>query len=111
MSDKKIMNYLEMGENTYEIADKAARERLDKLEENPDLGIGATTEEGGIIFNDEENNKAMAQYSQAIGTKTRAGGKGYKITNVEIISPDSGPVQSAKITVEDTDQNIDSKYT
>lgn len=40
---------------------------------------GKKTEEGGEIFNDYENNKALSSYSHSEGTTSIAGGKGFVI--------------------------------
>lgn len=42
---------------------------------------GFRTVEGGEIFNDYENNKALSQYSTAIGKDNIAGAKAFTITN------------------------------
>lgn len=42
-------------------------------------GVGRTTTDGGEIFNDYENNKALSPYSHSEGTTSTAGGKGFVI--------------------------------
>ncbi len=49
-------------------------------------GVGKSTEQGGEIFNDYENNKALGAYSSASGKNTRAGICGYKILAVDTIN-------------------------
>ena len=44
--------------------------------------VGRTTPEGGEIFNDYENNEALAPYSKADGAGCRAGIHGYKLLAV-----------------------------
>lgn len=42
-------------------------------------GVGQTTSEGGEIFNDYKNNKAIGEFSSTSGTLNIAGGKGFSI--------------------------------
>lgn len=44
---------------------------------------GLKTENGGEIFSDYENNKAYSKNSSAFGTNTIAGGKAFKIVNID----------------------------
>ena len=48
-------------------------------------GVGKETEEGGEIFNDYEDNKAIGDFTSASGNATRAGGRGYHISNLEYL--------------------------
>ena len=52
-----------------------------QIEELP----GATTPEGGEIFNDYENNQALNKHSTAFGSKSIAGGKAFKIITLKIL--------------------------
>lgn len=45
-------------------------------------GVGATTEEGGEIFNDYENNRARTPFSSSKGSNNTSGGKGFKILSM-----------------------------
>lgn len=53
-----------------------------KLQILGSIGAGKTTENGGEIFNDYDNNKALSEYSSASGYKTSAGGKAFTIKEV-----------------------------
>ncbi len=55
--------------------------KADYIRNKPDL-VGVRTEEGGEIFNDYENNKALAPYARADGYNNRAGIYGYKLLAV-----------------------------
>lgn len=46
--------------------------------------VGKKTEQGGEIFNDYENNKAVSEYSTASGHNTVAGLRGF---NIKLLSP------------------------
>ena len=48
-----------------------------------ELLVGEKTPEGGEIFNDYENNKALSGYSTAKGYNTIAGCKGFKILDIQ----------------------------
>jgi len=50
-----------------------------------DVGVGKATEQGGEIFNDYENNKALAENTIAMGTASRAGCYGYHIASTLVI--------------------------
>ena len=47
-----------------------------------DSQVGRKTPEGGEIFNDYENNKALTPFASAFGTKTQAGACGYHFTKL-----------------------------
>ena len=51
-------------------------------------GVGEKTLQDGEIFNDYENNLAIGEHTTAAGTLTRAGGRGYEITNLEYFTQD-----------------------
>ena len=46
-------------------------------------GVGQGTPEGGEIFNDYENNKAIGEGASATGLNTQAGNKAFKILGIE----------------------------
>ena len=51
-------------------------------------GAGQVTENGGVIFNDE-NNKAIAANSMVSGTNTQAGGKAFEIIDIHYQASDN----------------------
>lgn len=63
--------------------------RVDATEDNIEriltegVGVGRKADEGGEIFNDYENNEALAPYAQASGYNTVAGCLGYYIYSVD----------------------------
>lgn len=63
--------------------------RVDAAEDNIEriitegVGVGRKADEGGEIFNDYENNEALAPYAQASGYNTVAGCLGYYIYSVD----------------------------
>lgn len=57
---------------------------------NEERLVGRKTTEGGEIFNDYENNKAISLYSTAKGTNTIAGGKGFKILSIAKVTDTEG---------------------
>ena len=67
--------------------------------------VGKTTDDGGEIFNDRENNKALAPFTKADGTKTRAGINGYKFLKIEAKAEN----KTWDITVRDASLDTDKK--
>lgn len=64
---------------------KAVAEALAQFEPsiNEDQLVGQKTTEGGEIFNDYENNKALTPYTSSFGNSTQAGACGYHFTGLE----------------------------
>lgn len=60
---------------------------------------GMKTDQGGIVFNDIENNVALAEDTVAFGENTRAGACGYKVLAVEIANDKT----YVSVTVNDKD--------
>ena len=79
-------------------------DRIAEVEEKvkEGTGVGKTTEKGGEIFNDYENNEAIAQYSSAKGEKTLAIGTGSSVEGLGFMASKalSLPI-NAKITAID----------
>lgn len=73
-----IKEDLESLEKELEIFEENIDKKIDdldkKIEEQPTSYVGKITENGGEIFNDYENNKALAQYSSASGYGTNSVG-------------------------------------
>lgn len=65
-------------------------------------GLGQTTPEGGEIFNDYENNKAISPKSHTEGQNNTSGHKGYKMANITVESDTSA-------LIEVSDKNYDEK--
>ena len=70
---------------------------------NEDQLVGKKTSEGGEIFNDYENNKALATNSISAGNDTQAGYKGYKITHYEF------PEDNTYVTIWLNDKDLEDK--
>ncbi len=70
-----------------------------------ELPVGKTTPEGGEIFNDYENNQALAPYSKADGVGNRAGICGYKLIKVTSQADNT----AFTITVDDVDMEDENK--
>lgn len=75
---KDIKEDLESLEKELQIIEENIDKKIDeldkKIEEQPTSYVGKATENGGEIFNDYENNKALAQYSSASGYGTNSVG-------------------------------------
>lgn len=79
-----------LGLALYDIDDKfAITASEDSLNHNMELiddaisnSVGKKTPDGGEIFNDYENNKALSPNSTAVGEACIAGSKGFVITNI-----------------------------
>lgn len=52
-------------------------------------GLGHETEEGGEIFNDYENNKAISKHTSVRGSGNQAGSKGFRILKSKFNSPEN----------------------
>lgn len=55
--------------------------QMDYIKNKPEI-IGQKTSDGGEIFNDYENNKALSEFSHAEGNKTVAGSRAFKIKDM-----------------------------
>ena len=55
-------------------------------------GVGEETPEGGEIFNDYENNKAIGEGSTARGISTTAGTKAFKIISINEPQSEGSPI-------------------
>lgn len=66
--------------------------------------VGQFTENGGEIFNDYENNKAIGEYSSASGLNTTAGAlaKGFNILNIEHETSNLSPTDNFYIQISNT---------
>lgn len=74
-------------------------EAIRTIDETIALHAGVTTNNGGEIFNDYENNKAFSPYSTANGYNSSAGSCGYKTLSI-VVNTDAN---TAEITVKDKD--------
>jgi len=65
--------------------------KADYIKNKPIL-IGTSTPEGGEIFNNYENNKAISKYASASGSNTQAGSKAFTVVGViqDSDNPDAG---------------------
>lgn len=75
-----------------------AESLLAKLNTLKSTGVGQTTKDKGEIFNDYENNVALAEYTHVSNMKNRAGHCGYKMS---IVSPHSKDVKKLYIFLKD----------
>lgn len=77
-------NIAEDGKEIAEDASNRVKEIEDLLEEG--VGVGEKTEQGGEIFNDYENNKALGEYTHVEGKNNIAGATatGFKVSSIVV---------------------------
>lgn len=68
--------------NMYEQLLEKVKEVSNKVDINTKSDAGRTTPEGGEIFNDYENNRALAPYTSVKGYENTAGGRAFKVLNI-----------------------------
>ena len=82
-----------------------AIEELNNKVDELDL-VGKTTSDNGEIFNDYTNNKALSEYSTAMGKDTSAKGIGALAAGVGTIANGEGSTSIGAYNIEDTNEQF-----